>query len=216
MAQGEKSPLPSSAANNETGVEREAQRAPLSGTGTAPSVAPRRRLALLEVLAVFLGILPAFFIGLLASSHVHWSQWFEKLGMGEAWGASHSRPAPAAKWLGHGEADFGDFCVRVYDPASGLLREASFQFRVVTTFDDRESFSRFIQSFGHLIRDEVFVTVRATSPSELQQVDYLARKVVTRVNRLLGQAVLKTARIENLSLSERAIAKSDTTSQTGP
>jgi hypothetical protein len=87
---------------------------------------------------------------------------------------------------------------------------------VVTTFDDRESFSRFIQSFGHLIRDEVFVTVRATSPSELQHVDYLARKVVTRVNRLLGQAVLKTARIENLSLSERAIAKSDTTSQTGP
>lgn len=216
MAQGEKSPRPSSSENQGTVVHRGTEiNSPADAATPAPR-APHRRWALLEVLAVFLGILPTFFIGLLASSHVHWSQWLEKLGLSEAWGASHSRPAPAAKWLGNGEADFGDFCVRVYDPASGLIRETSFQFRVVTTFDDPESFGRFIQSFGHLIRDEVLVTVRASSPSELQQGDYLARKVVTRVNRLLGQPILKTARIENFSLAERTVSKRDATSESVP
>ncbi|MEJ5340018.1 MAG: hypothetical protein WHT09_00510 [Thermogutta sp.] len=215
MAHGEKSPMRSSSPDKGNGVSRGTHLSP-AGARTPSAVAPRRRLVWVEVLAVFLGILPAFFIGLLASSHTHWSQWLEKLGMGEAWGASHSRPAPAAKWLGNGEADFGDFCVRVYDPASGLIREASFQFRVVTTFDDPDSFGRFIQSFGQVIRDEVLVTVRATSPSELQEVDYLARKVVTRINRLLGQPVLKTARIENFSLAERAISKGGGESESSP
>lgn len=164
-----------------------------------------RRLALWEVCAVFLGLVPAFLIGAIAGSESHWTRWLEQVGIPEAWGRSASRPPPAAVWTGQGEADFGEFLVRNFDPLSNLIRETSFRFRAVTVFEDRQEFERFIGAFGHIIRDEVLVTIRLSTMRELQQPEFLARKIVTRVNRLLGQDALKSARLENLLLTERSV-----------
>lgn len=165
----------------------------------------RRRLAFWELCAVCLGLVPAFLIGAVAGRQSHWTHWLEQIGTPEAWGRSVSRPPPAAVWVGRGEADFGEFIVRNFDPLSNLIRETSFRFRVVTAFDDRHEFDRFIRAFGYIIRDEVLVTIRVSTMRELQQPDFLARKIVTRVNRLLGQDALKSARLENLMLTERTL-----------
>lgn len=171
-------------------------------TASGPSVHCR----LWELVLVLLGILPAFSIAVLANSQSRWTKWLEKMGGVGTWGTQARSSTPAAVWRGQGLADFGDFCVRDYDPVSGLIREASFKFQVATAFENREEFDSFIRSFGYIIRDEVLVTVRASNSDELQRPDHLGRKILTRVNRLLGREVLKSAHLNDFVFMERSPA----------
>ncbi len=116
-------------------------------------------------------------------------------------GSSSGAGSPAV-WKGNGIADFGTIKLMDYDPVTRISTAVQFKMEAVTVFPDKQQFDSFMSRFGHTIQDELLVTVRSSASAERRNVDYLAKKVVTRVNRLLGRETLREVRITNLSIAE--------------
>lgn len=185
-----------------------------SGQPSTPSVAapdkkPATRRArffsiqsLGEVLLLVLALSPVFLIGMVASSKSHWMSWLEKIGVNESFGKETTDVPPAATWKGEGVADFGRFAVRTYDPISGQVRSVDFQLHAVMPYSEQAEFETFIRRTGYAIRDEILVTVRASTLTELSDADLLSRKIVTRVNRVFGGETVRSVQISDLSITE--------------
>lgn len=183
------------------------------------SVSPARRkiwLSLLWQLAVFaLGLMPAILIGVLASSqHRQWMKWLEQLGTAEGREHGGQQTPPAAVWRENGVADFGPIEVSDYDPVTGITRLTSFQMRVATPCQNQSDFEPFIRKLGYTIRDEVLVTVRVSSVSELSDAEFLGRKIAARLNRLLGRGTIRGVHLSDLNIVE--IAPANITRTTSP
>lgn len=175
------------------------------------SAPPARRKiwsSLLWQFAVFaLGLMPAIFIGVLASSQHHqWLKWLERLGMAEGRGQGGQQTPPAAVWGENGMADFGPIEVSDYDPVTGIIRLTSFQMQIQIPCENRSDFEAFIRKLGYTIRDEVLVTVRVSSVSELSDADLLGRKIAARLNRLLGRGTIRAVHLSDLNIVEIAPA----------
>lgn len=157
-----------------------------------------------EALVLLMALSPVFLIGLVASSKNHWMNWLEKIGVNESWGKETSNIPPAATWKGEGVADFGSFSVQTYDPVSGLVRSVHFQMHAVMPYSEQSEFETFIRRTGYAIRDEVLVTVRASTLAELSDAELLGRKITTRVNRVFGGETVRSVQISDLSMTEFA------------
>lgn len=184
------------------------RRAATKGPPASPPVATRRRWRVLslqgvtEALVLFVALLPVFLIGMVAGSKNHWLGWLERVGIGESWGKETTSVPPAATWQGEGVADFGKISVRTYDPVSGLLRETNFRLHAVMGFSERHEFEAFIRRTGYAIRDEVLVTVRASTLPEISDAELLGRKIATRVNRVFGGETIRSVQISELTVTE--------------
>jgi hypothetical protein len=157
-----------------------------------------------EVFILLLLLLPVFFIGMAAGSKNHWLSWLERIGVSESWGKETANVPPAATWQGEGVADFGKISVRTYDPVSGLIREVDFRLHAVMGFSERDEFETFIRRTGYAIRDEILVTVRASTLPELSDAELLGRKIATRVNRVFGADTIRSVQISDLGITEGA------------
>lgn len=89
-----------------------------------------------------------------------------------------------------------------YDPVTRVSTAVQFKMEAVTAFPDQRQFDAFMSRLGHTIQDELLVTVRSSGAAERRNEDYLGKRVVTRVNRLLGQEVLREVRITDLSIAQ--------------
>lgn len=187
-------------------LKERSQSQPSPGANFADGTRRRQCLprwhAIAELLLLFVAILPVFLIATVAGSKNHWLNWLEKIGFREGWGQETSNTPPAATWQGDGVADFGKISVRTYDPISGLIRKVDFRLRAVTACADRDEFDSFIRRMGYAIRDEVLVTIRASTFSELADAELLGRKITTRVNRVFAPETLRSVEIGDLSVSE--------------
>jgi len=154
-------------------------------------------------LLVLVALLPCFLIGALASfsGERHWNRWLERLNGSISIGKASRSGSPAA-WKGNGIADFGTIKLLDYDPVTRVSTAVQFKMEAVTVFPDKQQFDAFMSRFGHTIQDELLVTVRSSATAERRNEDYLGKKVVTRVNRLLGHEALREVRISDLSISE--------------
>ena len=155
-----------------------------------------------EVLVLLFALSPVFLIGMVASSKNHWMSWLEKIGVNESWGKETTDVPPAATWKGEGVAEFGKFAVQTYDPVSGLVRSVHFQLHAVMPYSEQAEFETFIRRTGYAIRDEILVTVRASTLGELRDTELLSRKITTRVNRVFGGETVRSVQISDLSISE--------------
>ncbi|MGQ9503553.1 MAG: hypothetical protein ACUVQG_00840 [Thermogutta sp.] len=155
-----------------------------------------------EFILLFVAISPVFLIAAVAGSKNHWLSWLEKIGFREGWGQETRNSPPAATWQGDGVADFGKISVHMYDPLSGLIRDVNFRLRAVTGCSDREEFDSFIRRIGYAIRDEVLVTVRASTLSEVSDAELLGRKITTRINRVFAPETIRSVEIGDLTVSE--------------
>lgn len=185
-----------------------------SGQPSTPSVVPPDKKAatrrarffsiqrLGEALVLLLALSPVFLIGMVASSKSHWMSWLEKIGVNESWGKERTDVPPAATWKGEGVADFGKFAVQTYDPISGLVRSVHFQLHAVMPYSEQTEFETFIRRTGYAIRDEILVTVRASTLAELSDADLLSRKIAARVNRVFGGETVRSVQISDLSITE--------------
>lgn len=178
------------------------------GPGAIISDSTRRRQcfarwrAIGELLLLFVAFSPVFLIATVAGSKNHWLSWLEKIGFKESWGQETSNTPPAATWQGEGVADFGKISVRTYDPISGLIRKVDFRLRAVTACANRAEFDSFIRKMGYAIRDEVLVTIRASTFPELADGELLGRKITTRVNRVFAPETIRSVEIGDLSVWE--------------
>lgn len=155
-----------------------------------------------EVFFLLMTLLPVFLIAEVAGSKNHWMSWLEKIGVSESWGKETANLPPAATWQGDGVADFGRISVRTYDPVSGLIREVDFRLHAVMGFSERDEFETFIRRTGYAIRDEILVTVRASTLPELSDAELLGRKIATRVNRVFGGETIRSVQISDLGVTE--------------
>lgn len=158
---------------------------------------------LFQGLLVAVALLPCFLIGALASfsGERHWNRWLERLNGRISLGRSSGTGSPAV-WKGNGIADFGTIKLMDYDPVTRVSTAVQFKMEAVTVFPDEQQFDSFMSRFGHTIQDELLVTVRLSAAAERRNVDYLGKKVATRVNRLLGHEALREVRITDLSIAE--------------
>ncbi|NMC21395.1 MAG: hypothetical protein GYA33_13365 [Thermogutta sp.] len=113
-----------------------------------------------------------------------------------------SRSSSPAVWKGDGIADFGTIKLLEYDPVTRVSTAVQFKMEAVTVFPDQRQYDAFMSRLGHTIQDELLVTVRSSAAAERRNEEYLGKKVVTRVNRLLGHEVLREVRITDLSIAE--------------
>lgn len=157
----------------------------------------------LQGVLVLVAIVPCFLIGGLASfsGERHWTRWLDRLSGNISLGKASSSRSPAV-WKGDGVADFGRIKLLDYDPVTRVSTAVQFKMEAVTVFPEKQQFDAFMTRLGHTIQDELLVTVRSSTAAERRNEDYLGKKVVTRVNRLLGRQVLREVRITDLSISE--------------
>lgn len=166
----------------------------------------------LQGLLVLVALIPCFLIGSMVSlsGEGHWTRWLDRLNGSLSVGMAARSQSPAV-WKGDGIADFGTIKLMDYDPVTRVSTAVQFKMEAVTAFPDRQQFDAFMSRLGHTIQDELLVTVRSSAAAERQDVDYLCKRVVTRVNRLLGHEVLRDVRITDLSIAQFARATEDRT-----
>ncbi len=113
-------------------------------------------------------------------------------------------PKPLPAYLGEGRAELGDYSVRVFDPLTQSTLRTDFRLEGTTSLEDEASFERFMGRNHRFFREQVAVVLRTHHRHELAQPDLklLGRKIVARVNRSLGEPVLKSAEIKGFSVYE--------------
>lgn len=157
----------------------------------------------LQGLLVLFALVPCFLIGGMVSlsGERHWTRWLDRLNGSFSIGRAARLPSPAV-WKGDGIADFGTIKLMDYDPVTRVSTAVQFKMEAVTAFPDQRQFDAFMSRLGHTIQDELLVTVRSSGAAERRNADYLGKRVVTRVNRLLGREVLREVRITDLSIAQ--------------
>ncbi len=159
---------------------------------------------IVQIVLALAALAPCFIIVVLASfdKNAAWAQWLDKLNRRMTFGNSSRSGHPMAVWKGHGVADFGTVKVFDYDPVTRVSTEIQFKMEATTAFPEKGEFDAFMSRSGHTIQDELLVTLRSSTPGERNDHDYLGKKVVARVNRLLGREVLREVRISDLTTAE--------------
>lgn len=166
----------------------------------------------LQGLLVLFALVPCFLIGGMVSlgRESHWMRWLDRLNGSLSIGTAARSHSPAV-WKGDGIADFGTIKLMDYDPVTRVSTAVQFKMEAVTAFPDQQQFDAFMSRLGHTIQDELLVTVRSSGAAERQDEDYLGKRFVTRVNRLLGREVLREVRITDLSIAQFVGAKAERT-----
>ncbi len=115
---------------------------------------------------------------------------------------SDKEPLPA--YLGDGKAELGDYSIRVFDPITRSVLRTDFRLEGSTSLGDEASFQQFMRCNRRFFREQVAVVFRSHNLDDLASPDLklLGRKIVARVNRSLGERMLKSAEIKDFSLYE--------------
>ncbi|MDY0165984.1 MAG: hypothetical protein RBS80_05530 [Thermoguttaceae bacterium] len=111
---------------------------------------------------------------------------------------------PLPTYLGDGKAELGDYSIRVFDPITQSELRTDFRLEGMTSLGDQTSFEQFMRCNRRFFREQVAVVLRTHNLDDLTDPDLnlLGRKIVARVNRSLGERVLKSAEIKNFALYE--------------
>jgi len=107
-------------------------------------------------------------------------------------------------YRGDGQADLGEYSIKVFDPVTRVTLWSSFRVEGVTACDDQSSFEGFLNSDYRCFREQVMVAIRNSGLRHLSgpELRLLEKKLVARVNRSLGKHFLKSVDIKGLVLSE--------------
>lgn len=113
-----------------------------------------------------------------------------------------TEPLPA--YLGDGRAELGDYSIRVFDPITRATLRTDFHLSGLTSLRDESTFRDFMACNRRFFREQVAVVLRTHHFDGLAapDLDLLGRKIVARVNRSLGERVLKSAELKGFSLYE--------------
>ncbi len=113
-----------------------------------------------------------------------------------------TEPLPA--YLGDGRAELGDYSIRVFDPITRATLRTDFHLSGLTSLSDESTFRDFMVCNRRFFREQVAVVLRTHNFDDLAapDLDLLGRKIVARVNRSLGERVLKSAKLKEFSLYE--------------
>lgn len=113
-----------------------------------------------------------------------------------------TEPLPA--YLGDGKAELGEYSIRVFDPITQGELRTDFRLEGTTNLGDEASFAHFMRGNRRFFREQVAVVLRTHNLDELADPDLnlLGRKIVARVNRSLGERLLKSAEIKDFALYE--------------
>jgi hypothetical protein len=103
-----------------------------------------------------------------------------------------------------GRVDFGEFAVRVFDPATGNSLQITLRLRGTLVDDDQEAFWAFMSGHHRAFREQVAVTIRNCDVEDLldPRLRVLKGRLVSRINRGLGRRLLKSVRIDDYRLYE--------------
>jgi hypothetical protein len=140
-----------------------------------------------------------------------WLDWLENLQPADAAPAGRDgrfgRQAtglPGVDYLGDGRVSLGDFSIRTFDPLTKRTLRSEFRLEAQTPLTDEAAFLQAMQGNLRLMREQVMVAVRTSSLDELTDptLTVLEKKIVSRINRVLGRRLLDSARIRDFDLSE--------------
>ncbi len=108
------------------------------------------------------------------------------------------------KYEGDGRANLGDYSVKIYDPVTRTALRADFALEGETSCGDRPSFDNWLAGHRYLLREQVMIAVRNGNVEEFTdpKLGLLSRKIVARVNRILGRPFLKSVRFKGFVLYE--------------
>ncbi|MCS7303905.1 MAG: flagellar basal body-associated FliL family protein [Thermoguttaceae bacterium] len=140
-----------------------------------------------------------------------WGDWIRRLAR---WGLGASRTTgglgalaprePTLVYYRPGEVSLGEFSIAIYDPVTRITLRADFRLDARAKCDNRQAFDAFVLMHHRLVRDQVMTAVRNASLEELTDPEHrlLRRRILTQVNRMLGQQFLQAVEIKNFSLWE--------------
>ncbi|MBN2474505.1 MAG: hypothetical protein JXB62_07845 [Pirellulales bacterium] len=165
------------------------------------------------VLSIVMFWVLAMVVWIVATRPASWREWLANLefspagsGTQRADGETGRRAKPPTElaYFGEGRAELGDYSVRLFDPITGTMLRTDFRLEGRTACGSKQAFDEFMRNNNRLLREQVTVTVRSCQVSDLVEPDLtlLGKKIVSRVNRSLGQRFLKSADLKNFSLHE--------------
>jgi len=140
-----------------------------------------------------------------------WGEWIRRLAMGgfggtggvSTLGAIAPRE-PTVVYYRPGQLSLGDFSISMYDPVTRSTLRADFRLEAHAQCENRQAFEAFVLMHHRLVRDQVMAAVRNASLEELTDPEHrlLKRRILSQVNRTLGQPFLKAVDLKNFSLWE--------------
>ena len=140
-----------------------------------------------------------------------WGEWIRRLAMGgfgskggvASLGAIAPRE-PTVVYYRPGQLSLGDFSISMYDPVTRITLRADFRLEAQAQCENRQAFEAFVLMYHRLVRDQVMTAVRNAPIEELADPEHrlLKRRILSQVNRTLGQPFLKAVELKNFSLWE--------------
>ncbi len=140
-----------------------------------------------------------------------WGEWIRRLarggfrGSGGAGSLGAVAPRePTVVYYQPGQLSLGDFSISMYDPVTRSTLRADFQLEATARCENRQAFEAFVLMHHRLVRDQVMTAVRNAPLEELTEPDHrlLKRRILSQVNRMLGQPFLQAVEVKNFSLWE--------------